>query len=60
MANEGIAPDFLTPHAEAMPEKVAIIDDRPSGSVREISFGALEERANRLAHALLAELLGLA
>ena len=55
MANEGSALDFLTSHAEAMPDKVAIIDDRPSGVVRTIGFTALEERANRLAHALLSE-----
>jgi len=38
-----------------MPEKVAIIDDRPGDTVRTIDFATLEGRANSLARALLAE-----
>jgi len=48
------APDLLTLHATANPEKPAVIDDRPDGTELRWSYAELEERANRLAHALLA------
>ncbi len=46
--------DFLTAQAQAAPEKTAVIDDRPDGVVRTLSFAELEARSNRLAQALLA------
>ena len=55
MAETGAeALDFLTAHACATPEKTAVIDDRPDGSVRRLSFAEFEARSNRLARALLA------
>ena len=54
MAEAQESPDFLTALASATPRKGAIIDDRPDGSVREISFAGLEARSNRIARALLA------
>jgi len=46
--------DFLTAHARASPEKAALVEDRPSGPMRSLTFAELEARANRLARALLA------
>jgi fatty-acyl-CoA synthase/long-chain acyl-CoA synthetase len=48
------APDLLTLHATANPEKPAVIDDRPDGTLTRWSYAELEARANRLAHVLLA------
>jgi len=53
MAEAKVGVDFLTAHARTTPDKVAVIDDRPDGSVQALTFAELEERANRLAHALL-------
>src|SRR5436190_15018503 len=47
-------PDYLTMYAQAQPDKLAVIDDRPSGRVDTMTFLQLEEQANRLAHVLLA------
>ncbi|MFP6661545.1 MAG: AMP-binding protein [Myxococcota bacterium] len=46
--------DLLTGLAEAQPEKIALIDDRPSGDVVKVNFADFEAEANRLAHALRA------
>ncbi|MFV0306227.1 MAG: class I adenylate-forming enzyme family protein, partial [Desertimonas sp.] len=45
-------PDLLTMHAQAQPDKPAVIDDRPGGDVRSISYRELEEASNRLARVL--------
>ncbi|MDQ1396795.1 MAG: long-chain acyl-CoA synthetase [Acidimicrobiaceae bacterium] len=45
--------DILAMYAEAMPEKVAVLEDRPGGEVTRWSFRELNERANRLAHVLM-------
>ena len=45
-------PDFLTIHAGAQPDKPAVIDDRPDGTVLRRTFAELEADANRLAHGL--------
>jgi fatty-acyl-CoA synthase/long-chain acyl-CoA synthetase len=42
-------PDLLTAHAQAQPDKAAVIEDRPGGRVVRWSYGELEARANRLA-----------
>jgi acyl-CoA synthetase (AMP-forming)/AMP-acid ligase II len=47
-------PDFLTLYAAAQPDKPAVIDDRPDGTVTTISYAELEDQANRLANVLLA------
>jgi len=44
--------DFLTTHAELLPDKVAVIEERPHGATTIWTFGELERRANRLGHAL--------
>ena len=46
------APDLLTVLCERHPEKVALIDDRPDGTVQRFDFAEFEAAANRLAHAL--------
>ncbi len=46
-------PDFLTVYSQAQPDKVAVIDDRPDGTVTSLTFAELEQQANRLANALL-------
>ncbi len=44
--------DFLTLYAQVQPTKPAVIDDRPDGTVIELSFAELEEQANRLGRVL--------
>src|SRR3954470_3520662 len=46
--------DFLTTYAQSQPDKPAVIDDRPDGSVLQVSFAELEAQANRLANVLVA------
>jgi len=45
--------DPLAIHAAAMPDKPAVIDDRPGGPPAAWSFAELDAQANRLAHTLL-------
>jgi acyl-CoA synthetase (AMP-forming)/AMP-acid ligase II len=45
--------DFLTGYAQAIPDKLAVVDDRPDGTVVRVTFAELEAQANRLAHVLL-------
>jgi long-chain acyl-CoA synthetase len=44
--------DFLTAYSLTQPDKPAVIDDRP-GLIRQLSFGELNEQANRMANVLL-------
>ncbi len=44
--------DFLTAHAAAQPDKIAVVDDRPGQPVRQRSFAELEASANQLARVL--------
>ena len=46
-------PDFLTIYATMQPDKLALIDDRPDGTVLQFTFAELERQANRLAHVLV-------
>ncbi len=46
-------PDFLTAYAHAMPDKLAVVDDRPDGSIVKWTFAELEARANQLGHVLV-------
>jgi fatty-acyl-CoA synthase/long-chain acyl-CoA synthetase len=48
-----VAPDLLTVHATANPDKTAVIDDRPDGTQTRWTYAELEERSNRLANAML-------
>jgi acyl-CoA synthetase (AMP-forming)/AMP-acid ligase II len=45
--------DFLTAYAQSQPAKLAVVDDRPDGTVRQLTFVELEAEANRLANVLL-------
>ena len=47
------APDFLSTYAAAQPDKAALIEDSPYGSVRIWSYAELNRRANQLANAFL-------
>lgn len=46
-------PDFLTLYAQVQPAKTAVVDDRPDGAVRSLTFAELNAQANRLANVLL-------
>ena len=45
--------DFLTTYAQAQPDKPAVIEDRPDGTVITWTYAELEERSSRLANLLL-------
>ncbi len=47
-------PDYLTLHAQAQPDKPALIDDRPDGTLVRWSFADLNAEANRLANLMRA------
>ncbi len=44
--------DYLTTHAESLPDKVAVIDDRPGHPLLKWTYAELEDEANRLANVL--------
>ncbi|MGH9270462.1 MAG: class I adenylate-forming enzyme family protein [Ilumatobacteraceae bacterium] len=45
-------PDLLTTYAQAHPDKVAVVDDRPGGDVRTVTYAQFEDVTNRLANVL--------
>lgn len=45
--------DFLIGHAQSQPEKLAVVDDRPNGKVRQLNWMQLNEETNRLANVLI-------
>jgi acyl-CoA synthetase (AMP-forming)/AMP-acid ligase II len=45
-------PDFLTANAQAQPDKLAVVDDRPDGTIIRRTFAELESDANRIGRAL--------
>jgi fatty-acyl-CoA synthase/long-chain acyl-CoA synthetase len=45
--------DFLTAYSIAQPDKIAVIDDRPNGTLTALTYSQLNEQANRLANVLL-------
>jgi fatty-acyl-CoA synthase/long-chain acyl-CoA synthetase len=47
------APDVLTAHAANQGDKLAVIDDRGDGDVRQLTYAELEREANRLANVLI-------
>ncbi|MGA9279598.1 class I adenylate-forming enzyme family protein, partial [Ilumatobacter sp.] len=47
------APDLLTAHAANQGDKVAVIDDRGNGDIRQLTYAELERVSNQLAHVLL-------
>jgi fatty-acyl-CoA synthase/long-chain acyl-CoA synthetase len=46
-------PDTLSLYAASQPDKPAVIEDRPDGTVRTWTYAELQEQANRLANLLL-------
>src|SRR5580693_4173225 len=47
-------PDILSVYAQSQPDKLAVIDDKPDGTVVSWTYAELEAQANRLANLLLA------
>ena len=47
-------PDILSAYAAAQPDKPAVIEDRPDGSITSWTYAELEAEANKLANALAA------
>ncbi len=45
--------DFLTAYSLTQPNKLAMIDDRPDGSVYSLTFSELNAKSNQLANVLL-------
>ncbi len=45
-------PDILSAYAVAQPDKPAVIEDRPDGSITSWTYAELEAEANKLANAL--------
>jgi acyl-CoA synthetase (AMP-forming)/AMP-acid ligase II len=45
--------DFLSAYSVTQPGKLAVIDDRPDGTVTTLTHAQLNEQANRLVHVLL-------
>ncbi|MEY2446047.1 MAG: long-chain acyl-CoA synthetase [Ilumatobacteraceae bacterium] len=45
--------DFLAAYSLTQPDKPAVIDDRPDGTLTTLTYGQLNEQANRLANVLL-------
>ena len=48
------APDMMAILAQRHPDKLALVDDRPDGSIITLTYEALNREANRLAHTLRA------
>jgi len=46
-------PDILSVYAQSQPGKLAVIDDKPDGTVTEWTYAELEAQSNRLANLLL-------
>ena len=46
-------PDFLSLYAQATPDKLAVVDDRPDGTILKWTFAELEARANQLGNVLV-------
>ena len=45
--------DFLTAYSLTQPNKLAMVDDRPDGTLRTLTFAELNTRSNQLANVLL-------
>jgi fatty-acyl-CoA synthase/long-chain acyl-CoA synthetase len=53
LVRSALMADFLTAYSITQPDKLAVVDDRPEGTVRQLTYVQLNERANQLAHVLL-------
>ena len=47
--------DLITGHAQTSPDRLAVIDDRPGGQPRQMTFTELDLYTNRLANGIAAE-----
>ena len=45
--------DFLTAYSLTQPDKLAMVDDRPDGTVHQLTFSELNAKSNQLANVLL-------
>jgi acyl-CoA synthetase (AMP-forming)/AMP-acid ligase II len=45
-------PDYLSLYAASQPHKVAVVDDRPDGTVAQLTYAELDLETNRLGHVL--------
>ena len=45
-------PDYLSLYATTQPEKVSVIDDRPNGTVEQLTYAELDIATNKLGHVL--------
>ncbi len=52
-AMNGSMPDLLTAYAALHPDKISLIDDRPDGTIHQLTFRQLNDRTNRLANVLV-------
>src|SRR5579859_508790 len=46
-------PDFLTAYAQSQPGKLAVVDDKPDGTILSWTYAELEAQSNRVANLLL-------
>ena len=46
--------DFLTAYSLTQPGKLAMVDDRPDGTLHTLTFAELNAKSNQLANVLLA------
>src|ERR1700744_2952884 len=46
-------PDFLSAYAQSQPDKLAVVDDKPDGTVVRWTYAELEAQSNRVANLLL-------
>jgi fatty-acyl-CoA synthase/long-chain acyl-CoA synthetase len=53
LVRSALMADFLTAYSITQPDKLAVVDDRPDGTVQQLTYAELNERANQLAHVLL-------
>src|SRR5262245_7049937 len=53
-ARNATMPDILTLYAQAQPDKLSLVDDRPDGTVTTLTFSEMNALANRLVNVLLA------
>ncbi len=45
--------DFLTAYSLTQPDKLAMVDDRPDGTIHQLTFSELNAKSNQLANVLL-------
>jgi acyl-CoA synthetase (AMP-forming)/AMP-acid ligase II len=53
LVRSALMADFLTAYSITQPDKLAVVDDRADGTVHQLTYAQLNERANQLANVLL-------